>query len=379
MPDISVIPRQKSSSSESLAGSRAAPPNAKVIMDLEVALEPAGSDVPAGPNLKGTLEWGEFERLAAGKPAQYVGPNLVAAAEEPPWPQVVDRATALLARSKDLRLAVHCTKGLVRTRGWNGLAAGLGLIRGMVERYWNDLHPELDRDDNDDPTMRLNCMADLSEDDATLAAIRNLPVVSSPRAGKLSLRDVLQTRDGAGTPASVVTAVFADADLQNLAITATAVRGAWEHLVAIEEVVAENIGPGHALNVGRLKTLLSDANRLLTEKVASRQPSTAAAGVATNQGTGDEGAAMTGTNGSNGNGASHAVPLGAIRSREDVAKALDAICEYYRVQEPSSPLPLLLNRARRLIAKDFMEIIQDLAPDGVAQVQTIRGSEETKD
>jgi type VI secretion system protein ImpA len=38
----------------------------------------------------------------------------------------------------------------------------------------------------------------------------------------------------------------------------------------------------------------------------------------------------------------------------------------------------LLNRARRLVSKDFLEILQDLAPAGVAQAQTIRGPEETK-
>ena len=90
-------------------------------MDLAGALEPAAADGPYGPNLKGTLEWGEFERLAAGKPAQYVGPNLVAAAEDPPWSAVAERATRLLNKTKDLRLGVHCTKALLRTEGWAGL------------------------------------------------------------------------------------------------------------------------------------------------------------------------------------------------------------------------------------------------------------------
>ena len=33
--------------------------------------------------------------------------------------------------------------------------------------------------------------------------------------------------------------------------------------------------------------------------------------------------------------------------------------------EPSSPVPLLLQRAKRLFAKDFLEILRDLTPGGV--------------
>jgi type VI secretion system protein ImpA len=66
---------------------------------------------------------------------------------------------------------------------------------------------------------------------------------------------------------------------------------------------------------------------------------------------------------------------GQINSRQDVIKVLDKACEYFSRHEPSSPVPLLLQRAKRLVAKDFMEIMRDLAPDGVTQAQTITGAE----
>ncbi len=67
--------------------------------------------------------------------------------------------------------------------------------------------------------------------------------------------------------------------------------------------------------------------------------------------------------------------LGAINNRADVMRALDLLLDYYQRQEPSSPLPLLLKRARGLVSKDFLEILQDLAPDGLAQARAIRGPE----
>ena len=52
---------------------------------------------------------------------------------------------------------------------------------------------------------------------------------------------------------------------------------------------------------------------------------------------------------------------------------LDNICAYYANHEPSSPVPLLLKRTRRLIDKNFVEILEDLAPDGLKQFHMISG------
>jgi type VI secretion system protein ImpA len=52
---------------------------------------------------------------------------------------------------------------------------------------------------------------------------------------------------------------------------------------------------------------------------------------------------------------------------------IDKICQFYERAEPSSPVPLLLKRARRLVPMNFMEIMQDLAPDGVPQAESIGG------
>jgi type VI secretion system protein ImpA len=58
-----------------------------------------------------------------------------------------------------------------------------------------------------------------------------------------------------------------------------------------------------------------------------------------------------------------------------VVRTLDRICGYYARNEPSSPIPLLLRRARRLVTMDFVDIVRDLAPDALAQVEALRGTE----
>jgi type VI secretion system protein ImpA len=65
--------------------------------------------------------------------------------------------------------------------------------------------------------------------------------------------------------------------------------------------------------------------------------------------------------------------LTAINSREDAMKLLDLVCRYYEVNEPSSPLPLLVGRARKLAEMDFIGILRELAPDGLSQAQNVVG------
>ena len=62
-----------------------------------------------------------------------------------------------------------------------------------------------------------------------------------------------------------------------------------------------------------------------------------------------------------------------INNNQDVIKALNLISDYYRKKEPSSPIPLLIERVIGLVGKDFMEVLQDMAPNGVEQVEFLRG------
>ena len=64
---------------------------------------------------------------------------------------------------------------------------------------------------------------------------------------------------------------------------------------------------------------------------------------------------------------------GGIQSRQDVIFAIDEICKYFENYEPSSPVPFLLQRAKKLLSMNFMEILQDLTPDAVGQAEKICG------
>ena len=69
---------------------------------------------------------------------------------------------------------------------------------------------------------------------------------------------------------------------------------------------------------------------------------------------------------------------GVVKSRQDAIRALDAVADFFRRTEPSSPIPLFLARAKRLVSKDFLEVLADIAPDAVAQARAAGGLKQSE-
>ena len=82
-----------------------------------------------------------------------------------------------------------------------------------------------------------------------------------------------------------------------------------------------------------------------------------------------EGAPAAATNG--------AVP-GTITSRNDVIRHLDLIIEFYERTEPSSPIPHLAHRMRRMVPMDFMQLMEEIAPSGMKEFKNATGVNDVK-
>jgi type VI secretion system protein ImpA len=64
---------------------------------------------------------------------------------------------------------------------------------------------------------------------------------------------------------------------------------------------------------------------------------------------------------------------GSIESRNDALRAIDMVCEYLERTEPTNPAQLLLRRARRLVNKNFVELVRELAPESLNEVARVMG------
>jgi len=359
--------------------------------DVEALLAPVSAEAPCGENLEYDADYVAMEMSAVGKPEQQFGSTVIPA-EEPDWRDVRGKAEELLARSKDVRIAVYLTRSAARTDGLVGLADGLQVLAGLIEKYWDGVYPLLDPDDNNDPTSRVKPVEDLSDSQATLKGVREATLVRSKALGKFAYRDV-QVASGelpppAGTAKIEQTSIdgaFADCDPGELRETGLTLRRALAQAKAVESSFTDKVDTGSGPQLEPLIELLTALSKLVKQKMAARgltldEPSaTAEEQPAAEDGRAApaEAAASAGSNGRR--AAAPAALTGDISSREDVIRALDKICDYYKRYEPSSPVPLFLIRAKRLASKSFLEILRDLTPDAVNQALAIGGIGEGAD
>ncbi|MCD9032419.1 type VI secretion system protein TssA [Luteimonas sp. Y-2-2-4F] len=340
-------------------------------VDIAALAAPLDDAAPAGPDLEYDADFLALERAAAPREERVFGDS-VAAAEEPDWDKVELSALALFERTRDLRVAVNLCTAWLRLRGLPGWCDGLALVRALLEALWTPVHPQLDAEDDDDPTARVNALMPLADPRGALGYLRTAPFVQSPRLGPYSLRDLriaagtLKPADaeGAETPStSEIEACCLDCPEERLAASVQAAHEALAHARAIDGLLGERL----STRAPELKPLLADLHELDRFLQAQWRVRPGAADDAADAGDGDEAANA-------GGGAGPAVQApGRIAGPADVVKRIDELCEYYARQEPSSPVPILLRRAQRLVGRGFEDLLRDLAPGGLGELQQIAG------
>lgn len=337
-------------------------------IDVETLLRQISAETPCGSNLRYDPAYLELEDLLQARPEEE---------GEPKWMEVRDRCVELLGRTKDLRAALYVALGLLKTEGVAGMRDGLALLRGLLERFWDHVHPQLDPADDNDPLERLNIIGSLSPAQASYQdpmmfkqRLREVPLCNSQRLGRFSLRDILIARGELTPPAGLpepkpempaIDAAFQDTKTEELNEVVKAANEAIGHVRGIEAALRSHVDSDRVPDFGGLREVLTDIQRYVQSYLAKRGAAPALA---------EEGA---GTGGQEQEFGKEKTLPGDIRSSRDVLSALEKICQYYEQHEPSSPVPLLLRRAQRLVSKSFLEIIRDLSPEATRQIESIGG------
>ena len=63
----------------------------------------------------------------------------------------------------------------------------------------------------------------------------------------------------------------------------------------------------------------------------------------------------------------------SVDTRQDAIRAIELVCAYLERHEPTNPAQLLLRRAARVIDKNFLQLVRELAPDAVKEVARVMG------
>ncbi len=336
----------------------------------EELLEPISEEAPCGEDLSYDPSFQELETLARGKEE-----TQFSAAEPPDWKGLKSRCSELFTRSKDLRVAMTLAVASLELDGLPGFRESLSLVKGLLERYWPTVYPQLDPADDNDPLQRMNIVASMAMPIGTygdsfriLERLRGTPLCDSLQMGRYSLADILRAESGAPSTddkpeikTAQIDSAFRDSNQEKLAEIFKILSDCITLVQAVDEWITLTVGAKQAPDLTPLTSELTAMRTRVAPFIKA-------------------GAATTGGDGTSTSGAvtgGQALSLeGEIRSREDVLSLLQKICQFYEKTEPSSPVPLVLKRAARLAEMDFMQIMQDLSPDSISQIRVITGEKE---
>jgi type VI secretion system protein ImpA len=122
-------------------------------MDLAPLLAPIAAQAPTGTDLSFSPEMDAIQEMRREDDPTLEQGEWATALKTADWPGVARGCESLLrTRSKDLRVVGWLTDAWARLRGFAGLADGIELATGLVDDYWDRLHP---LDEDGDPEERI--------------------------------------------------------------------------------------------------------------------------------------------------------------------------------------------------------------------------------
>jgi type VI secretion system protein ImpA len=328
-------------------------------MDPAVArlVEPIDGEHPCGVDLEDTPLLASFD-------AYRVFGQMTAPPGDSDWREIRDKALEGLEQSRDLRLLSHLAAASLRTDGLQRFCDVLHVAARWLDDHPDHVFPRVD----EDAILRKNALNGFSDRMAIVDAVRRQPFVMHPQLGAFALRHFeiasgkLAPAEADGEPPTEaqLSATLEGADGEKLVAMEASLAAAVEGLRRVESSMRNAHGAEGTPEFEPLLGPLVQIHKLLADQLAARAASAAPVEGAEAGAGGEPGAAAI-------------IGVGSIRSRDDAMRALDAVAEFFRKNEPSSPLPMMVERARRLIGKDFLELLSDLAPDGLDQAKHVGG------
>ena len=282
---------------------------------------------------------------------------------EPPevdWRGVIRLIVEQFGQTKDIWLATYLCRAGAQAGQLEVVVAGAEALAGLLDRYWDVVHPTLDEVGL--PGRKAPCDA-LAHQGEFLGPLERVPLISHPRLGAYSgldlerFRQNAESEDGYGFFRNLL-AETGDAPLALARDQLAAIEGALRRADAIfTDRAAGGPSPNFKLTYALLARLIQAASAFVTTDPAPASVET-----------GGEGAMESDPSAAIGESARSS---GSINSRDDIIRAIDAICDYYKRREPSSPVPMVLQRAREWVTLDFMSLLEDIAPDSLSDVRRV--------
>lgn len=328
---------------------------------LEALLAPVSPAKPAGDDLSLGQEMDEIREARKGDDGGLPQGEWTRPLQAPQWPRVLQLCEDLLRRrSKDLQVACWRGEALTHLEGFQGLASGLDLIQGLLDRFWEGCHPGLEEGSAEARMARLEWL------DSTLPlAVQQIPLTSAASGGLSLLRwkEALQADKSGPQPCQDPEPALAEdritGDLFQNAVKASgpAFLGSLQEGVRSARAAAGNLqatldrrfGPGGPM-LSALDETLQACHDLLEQCRRRHFPG------------GDDGPDRAGP-------ASAMTGPGLPGGRLEAIQSLRKTAAWFRAQEPHSPVAHLVERAARWAEMPLEAWLREVVKDAPALAQ----------
>ncbi len=329
---------------------------------LEALLVPLSAESPCGPSMRYDPAFMEV-RLEREED----DPDLPMGEWERPlkradWALIETRCKGILVeRSKDLQIAAWLLEAWMRRDQLPGVLRGLRLVRLLLERYWDSVHPLIGEDDDADARfaslewvnqflgLAFKVHVTLVEGSEAAPFRTTLADWERMTAAELLPEEPRYAGQGPQTPALTRSVVKARAVEMYGQVSARRdlARSCLLELRDLDRLLKER-RPADAPSLAQAAKTLEEIERLLTQFAPDRGPDL--------QSQSDAGGSMPGRgHGPQDDADSHAgagdatgmtqFTTGGWQNRDQAYLALESIADYLASIEPHSPTPYLVRRA----------------------------------
>jgi len=344
------------------------------VIDIETLLQPISEEKPSGENQQYSGLYDEIRE------ARRVEKSLVQGQwqHEPKladYRQVISLAIpALTAQTKDLQIGVWLAEALTNEHGFVGLRDSLVLLRRLQEDFWETLYPEIDEGDMEGRANAVEWM-----EQQTAIVVKTLPITAGEGFTFINWEesrgydfpeniDALEYHEQekyktlkaqaaeenrkTGDMWRAAKAQTNRAFCEELNLT---LEECWNECAALDRTIEEKYDRNQMPGLQDLKKSLEDIRGVLKpllEEKRQQEPDETEETVEPAEGA--DGVAVQVKAG---------VATGAIQSRQDALKRLADVSEYFRKNEPHSPVAYLVQRAVKWGNMPLENWLQDVIKD----------------
>ena len=338
-------------------------------------------DGKSGENCEYDPLYMELEELAVPVADQEMGDS-VTEGRDADFRKLQKNCEELWSKTRDLRVAAYFTIASFCNNGLKGLEQGLELINYLLENMWDEVWPQLDPDDDNDPTERINSLTMLSPKTGAFSdaiqfmnhvrKVKLCDVLPYTLRDYLILQGMLDGGDNYDVDPNLMQGQLRNAPFELMSDAQKSTNHVLELINKITDVFNEKAGQTGYLSLDSLLIEIKHLKKFYDAFVQIPGDDTVEDVVQEAQEAGDNNAeAATAVVRSVAAPVIKATDVRSIiiANRADALMLIRKCSDYFEKAEPTSPLPFLLKRSLRMADMNFVDILAEIDQNSLEKVK----------